>query len=63
MPIQLVQWQRICLLMQEVGLIPESRRSPGEGHGNTFQYSNLENSMDREASWAIIHRLQRVRHS
>ena len=31
------------------GLIPVSRRSPGEGHGNPFQYSCLENSMDRGA--------------
>ena len=27
--------------------IPESGRSPGEGHGNSCQYSFLENSMDR----------------
>ena len=27
--------------------IPESGRSPGEGHGNSRQYSFLENSMDR----------------
>ena len=31
------------------GAIPGSRRSPGGGHGNPFQYSCLENSMDREA--------------
>ena len=30
-------------------LIPGSGRSPGEGNGNPFQYSCLENSMDREA--------------
>ena len=28
-------------------LIPGSGRSPGEGNGNTLQYSCLENSMDR----------------
>jgi len=28
---------------------PESGRSPGEGSGNPFQYSCLENPMDREA--------------
>ena len=33
----------------DVGLIPESGRSPGEGNGNPFQYSCLENSMDRGA--------------
>ena len=30
------------------GLIPESERSPGEGHGNLLQYSCLGNPMDRE---------------
>jgi len=30
-------------------LIPGSGRSPGEGNGNPFQYSCLENPMDREA--------------
>ena len=29
--------------------IPESGRSPGKGNGYSFQYSCLENSMDREA--------------
>ena len=37
------------------GLIPGSRRSPGEGNGNPFQYSCLENSMDRGAGWATVH--------
>ena len=32
-----------------MGLIPGSGRSPGEGNGNLFQYSFLENSMDRAA--------------
>ena len=31
------------------GLIPGLGRSPGGGHGNTLQYSCLENSMDRVA--------------
>ena len=31
------------------GTIPGSGRSPGEGNGNPFQYSCLENPMDREA--------------
>ena len=35
----------------EVSLIPESARSLG-GNGNPFQYSQLENSMDRGAWWA-----------
>ena len=28
-----------------------------EGHGNPFQYSRLENPMDRGALWAIICRV------
>ena len=31
--------------------------SPGGGHGNPLQYSCLENSMDRGAWWAIVHRV------
>ena len=31
------------------GSIPGSERSPGGGNGNLFQYSCLENSVDREA--------------
>ena len=30
----------------DLGLIPGSRRSPGEGNGNPLQYSCLENPMD-----------------
>ena len=36
----------------EAGLIPGSRRSPGEGNGNPLQYSCLENPRDRGAWWA-----------
>ena len=39
------------------GLIPGLGRSPGEGNGNPFQYSCLENSMDRGAWRAIVHRI------
>ena len=31
----------------DLGSIPGSGRSPGEGNGNPFQYSSLENSTDR----------------
>ena len=34
--------------IRDEGLIPGSGRSPGEGHGNPFQYSCLENPTDRE---------------
>ena len=33
----------------DLGLIPGSGISPGEGNGNLFQYSCLENSVDRGA--------------
>ena len=38
-----------------VGLIPESGRSPGEGDGNPIQYSYLGNLMDRGGWWATVH--------
>ena len=34
----------------DLGLIPGLGRSPGEGNGNSFQYSCLEDSMDRRAT-------------
>ena len=40
----------------DVGSIPRLGRSPGEGNGNSLQYSCLERSMDRGAWWAIVHR-------
>ena len=46
----------------DLGLIPGSGRSPGEGNGNPLQYSCLENPMDGGAWWATVHWSQRVRH-
>ena len=40
--------------IRDMGSIPESGRSPGEGHGNPLQYSSLENPMDRGAWWATV---------
>ena len=37
--------------VRDVGSIPGSGRSPGEGQGNPLLYSCLENPMDREATW------------
>ena len=37
------------------GSVPGSGRSPGEGNGNPFQYSCLENPMDRGAWWVMVH--------
>ena len=39
----------------DLGLIPGLGRSPDVGSGNPFQYSFLENSMDRGAWCAKVH--------
>ena len=43
--------------LHDVGSIPGWGRSPEGGNGNPFQYSCLENSMDRGAWWATAHRV------
>ena len=40
---------------RDLVLIPRSGRSPGGGNSNPFQYSCLENSMDRGAWQATVH--------
>ena len=45
------------------GSIPGSGRSPGEGNGNTLQYSCLGNRRDRGAWQATAHGVTRVRHN
>ena len=44
----------------DLGSIPGSGRSPGEGNGNPPQYSCLENPMDRWAWQATVHGMARV---
>ena len=39
----------------DLGLIPGSERFPGEGNGNSLQYSCLENPRDRGVWWATVH--------
>ena len=39
----------------DVGSIPRLGRAPGDGNGNSFQYSCLGNPMDRETYWATLH--------
>jgi len=39
---------------RDLGSIPGSGRSPGEGNGNPLQYSCLENPMDGGAWWATV---------
>ena len=40
--------------IRDLGSICESGISPRKENGNALQYSCLENSMDREAWWAIV---------
>ena len=40
-----------------LALISGSGRSPGEGNGNSLQYSRLENPTNRGALWATVHRV------
>ena len=39
----------------DLGLIPGSERSPGEGYSYPLQYTCLENLLDRGAWWATVH--------
>ena len=43
----------------DLGLNPGLGRSSGEGNGNPFQYSCLENPMDWGAWWATVHGVTR----
>ena len=43
--------------IRDTGSIPVSRRSPGGAHGNPFQYSCLENPVDRGAWQATVPRV------
>ena len=43
--------------IKDMGSILGLKRSPGVGNGNPLQYSCLENSMDRGAWWAMVHRV------
>ena len=39
----------------DMGSIPRWGRSPGVGKGNSFQYSCLEDSMNRGTWQAVVH--------
>ena len=41
----------------DLGSIPGSGRSPGEGNGHPLLYSCLENPMGGEAWWGTVHRV------
>ena len=49
--------------IRNVGLIPGSGRSPGEGNGNPLQFSCLENPMIEEPGGLQSTGLQRARHN
>ena len=46
---------------EDLGSIPGSGRSPGEGNGNPLQYSCLENPMDGGVWWATVHGVAKSR--
>ena len=48
---------------RDVGLISGSGRSPGGGNGNPFQYSCLENPMDRGAWQRVGHNWINLAHT
>ena len=43
--------------IRDVGSIPGSERSPGDGNGNPLQYSCLENPLDRRAWQALVYKV------
>ena len=62
---QVAQQYRICpqcKIQKRYGSIPESERFPGEGNGNPFQYSCLENPLGRGTLQVTVHGVTRARH-
>ena len=47
--------------VRDMGSIPGLGRAPGEGNGDPLQYSCLENSKDRGAWQATVHRAAKSR--
>ena len=45
----------------DMSSVPGLGRSPGEGNGNSLQYSCLENPMDRGAWWATVYGVAKSR--
>ena len=45
----------------DLGLVPGLRKPPREGNGNLFQYSCVENSMNRGTWKAIVHGVTKSR--
>ena len=51
----MAQWKNISAKAGDAGSIPGLGRFLGEGNGNPFQYSYLENPLDRGAWWATVY--------
>ena len=49
------QWQRLSASEGDMGSIPGSGRSPGEGNGDPLWSSCLGNPMNRGPWWATAH--------
>ena len=47
--------------IRDMASIPGSGRSSGGGHGNPFQYSCMENPMERRAWRATVHGVTKSR--
>ena len=47
--------------IRDASSVPRFGRILGEGHGNTLQYSCLENPTDRGARQATVHRVTQSR--
>ena len=45
--------------IRDAGSISGSGRTPGGGHGNSLQYSCLENPMDRGDLRAVVHKVEK----
>ena len=46
----------------DLSWIPGPGSYPGEGNDNPFQYSFMENFMNKAAWWATVHGSQRIGH-
>ena len=57
MGLPIAQMAKKLPAMQETqaGSLGQEDTMEGEGNGNSFQYSCLENPMDRGACWATVH--------
>ena len=45
--------KKLSASVGDAGLIPGSRRSPGEENGDSLQYSCLRNPIDRLVGWRL----------